>query len=147
MENSCFKVAVLFSVLWFGICQTKAQNLVPNPSFEEYSTCPSLEGQVSLCIGWLNPNQCSPDYFNGCANTTSMYSVPQYLQDGYLIAKSGNAYTSIFTYNHYDFNSSREYLQGKLIDSLQKKKILCGFLCLLGKQFICWRLSNKFSDQ
>ncbi|MBL7779146.1 MAG: hypothetical protein JNK66_12750 [Chitinophagales bacterium] len=29
-----------------------AQNLVPNPSFEEYDTCPDFAGQINRAVGY-----------------------------------------------------------------------------------------------
>ncbi len=135
MENSCFKVAVLFSVLWFGICQTKAQNLVPNPSFEEYSTCPTLQGQLQNAIDWVNPNHATPDYFNECNCAFSGPSVVNLCVPvnaiGYQEAKSGNAYTGLFTFS-YHVPNVREYIQTKLKSALKKNsKYYVGFYCNL----------------
>ena len=46
-----------------------AQNLVPNPSFEIYNTCPTNvnNGEPLQCIPWDGPTDASPDYFNICA--------------------------------------------------------------------------------
>src|SRR5690606_25879104 len=50
---------------------TMAQNLVPNPGFESYSSLPGNYGQYYLAIGWSNVNNNttgppygSPDYFH-----------------------------------------------------------------------------------
>lgn len=45
---------------------TKAQNLVPNPSFEQISTCPSSLAQLQLATGWISIE--SPDLFSTCAS-------------------------------------------------------------------------------
>lgn len=48
----------------------EAQNLVPNPGFEEYITCPKETGkrQVNI-IGWTQPTSGAMDYFNRCSAT------------------------------------------------------------------------------
>src|SRR5690606_30479231 len=54
--------------LWFSSLTGVGQNLVPNPSFEEYLECPfstvELQNQV---IGWYSWNE-SPDFFYECSN-------------------------------------------------------------------------------
>src|ERR1051325_2803024 len=72
-----------------------AQNLVPNPSFENYSSCPTAGGQVYKAIGWSNCGQ-TPDYCNACA-TAANFSVP-YNGFGYQPAATGNAYCDLWTY-------------------------------------------------
>ncbi len=63
-----------------GIC--RAQNLVPNGDFEQYSTCPLSQGEILNAIPWINPAVMgfggSPDYFNQCSPAvTNGQSVPQ----------------------------------------------------------------------
>ncbi len=100
----------------------KAQyNLVPNPSFEIYDTCPNNGGQIKFVASWTNPlYQTTPDYFNSCSPIQYHVSVPEnYL--GYEYAHTGNAFMDIVTYTHGPnplANDYREYLQVKLTDSL-----------------------------
>ena len=65
-------------------------NLVTNGNFENYSTCPTTFSQLYMCNGWLNVSrfflnegpcsfgytQCTSDYFNSCATSTSPVDVP-----------------------------------------------------------------------
>jgi hypothetical protein len=51
-------------VLWCLTSQAQ-QNLIPNASFEEYSACPSGEGQIFFANNWINILG-SVDYFNSC---------------------------------------------------------------------------------
>ncbi|MFA5782749.1 MAG: T9SS type A sorting domain-containing protein [Bacteroidales bacterium] len=73
-----------------------AQNLVPNPSFEEYDTCPSGYGGNNLSNGWF-PFRSSPDYFNACA-TDIHASVPINVF-GSQMAATGNAYCGFISYH------------------------------------------------
>src|SRR5262245_47267631 len=82
-----------------GICE--AQNLVPNPSFEDTIGCPSGYNQVSNATGWFIARQ-SPDYFNTCA-TWSGVSVPQN-DFGLQYPPSGNAYMGFFAKSHTSSN-------------------------------------------
>ena len=48
-----------------------AQNLVPNPSFEDTVHCPVPPlgtGLIQDAVGWINLGF-TPDYYNPCANT------------------------------------------------------------------------------
>lgn len=45
----------------------KAQNIIPNPGFETYSSLPTTYSQISRATGWVNPmgiTAGTPDYFN-----------------------------------------------------------------------------------
>lgn len=67
-----------------------AQNLVPNPSFEQYDTCPTSTNQVKYATGWsIDIN--SSDYFNSCANSGSVVDVPN-TSLGYQCPANGNAF-------------------------------------------------------
>jgi hypothetical protein len=42
---------------------------VPNPSFDNFTTCPVGFSQFSGFVSnWVNPNTATPDYMNACAN-------------------------------------------------------------------------------
>ncbi len=73
-----------------------AQNLVPNGSFEEYTTCPFNTGQIDRATGWTSFRS-SPDYFNSCADITSAVSVPKN-DAGFQYAADGDAYIGVITY-------------------------------------------------
>lgn len=49
-------------ILWLAAAQS--QNLVPNPSFENYNNCPTANSFP--VTSWFNPNTATPDYFNPC---------------------------------------------------------------------------------
>ena len=80
----------------------KAQNLVPNPSFENYSSCPNgvnscLPDDLTKCSGWFSANN-SPDYYNSCASLATNVSVPNNYS-GTQLASSGQGYCGIQTYS------------------------------------------------
>jgi OOP family OmpA-OmpF porin len=78
-----------------GVCS--GQNLVPNPSFENYTSCPhnysEFNNYVSNWTVWKN----NPDYWNAC-DTGPIASVP-YNCGGYQQAASGSAYAGIHTFS------------------------------------------------
>jgi hypothetical protein len=100
------------------------QNLVPNPSFEAYTLCPTIDNasDISYCLNWTNPTIYSPDYFNGCDTTAeSWYSVPEN-GFGFQSAHTGSAYSGIITMIEIN---GREYIQAELIDTLISNRKYC----------------------
>ncbi len=112
-------------------------NLVPNPSFEEYTRCPDGPGMLSwdgldpfpgfpriAPTGWINPTHASPDYFNACAGSIDESAGVPLNEFGYQFAKSGVAYCGLGpTDCGYPFSpcinySYSEYVQCKLIKKL-----------------------------
>lgn len=83
-------VLFLFScILLLNARIGSAQNLVPNPSFENYYNCPTTAGELYQCQSWTNFGW-TPDYFNSCSPGTTV-SVPTN-QFGFQYAATGTAY-------------------------------------------------------
>jgi hypothetical protein len=107
-------------LLCFALSEVNGQvNLVPNPSFEEYSQCPDPtilnpipNTTLELANGWTSPNGFSPDYFNVCSLNNN--SIPDN-DFGYQTARTGNAYVGLIDMLEID---SREYIQSELINEL-----------------------------
>lgn len=98
------------------------QNLVPNPSFEEYSECPNSPGgvgddELEKAIGWYKPNWATTDYCNSCAPTNSGVRVPNNWL-GYQEAFHGSAYALLGIYFEADPTVS-EYVQCNLLEPLK----------------------------
>ena len=113
--------AFLFLLL-FASVYTRAQNLVPNPSFETKVSCPDNFNQLELAQHWFSASTGTPDYFNSCffdnTHTWNGMDVPQNVE-GYQNAKSGNAYVGLIVYSLGYYNY-REYIECKLNSPLQK---------------------------
>lgn len=109
-------ISILLLLLSYSL---NAQNLVPNPSFEQYSSCPFSYSQLSFVTNWMNtaiyPWGGSPDYYNQCS-TVPLVGVPINIF-GFQQAKSGVAYTGIYLIQT-GFNSVREYLEVQLSNPL-----------------------------
>ena len=90
-----------------------SQNLVKNPSFEEYYECPNalgtFDGQVKF---WSTPTTGSTDYFNTCSK---VMSAPENF-NGVQHPKSGKAYAGFYFYAPSDY---REYIQAELTKALK----------------------------
>lgn len=72
----------------------RSQNLIQNPSFENYTACPTGFDQVSNAVGWSSYRE-TPDYLNSCGS--GMVSTPSNIM-GYQIPRTGNAYCGIITF-------------------------------------------------
>ena len=91
---------MLFTIAVNGI----AQNLVPNPSFEDTVSCPFSSGEMVKATGWTS--FCgTPDYFNSCNQFD--WGVPNNIF-GYQQAATGDAYAGFATYSS-DSPDSREF--------------------------------------
>lgn len=97
-----------------------SQNLVPNPSFEFYSSCPSGNSQIELAIPWTAATSISSsDYYNSCSlnfNVPNAYGVFQN-------AHTGNAYAGFTSLvGSSSTPSLREYVQIQLATPLNQNK-------------------------
>lgn len=109
------KSATLILFSFTGILFSIAQvNLVPNPSFEMYSSCPTSSGQITYSNNWMSPTLGTPDYYNSCS---SVMSVPVQGPGLFQNAADGNAFAGIWCY--YDASQYREYIQVMLSDTLK----------------------------
>lgn len=123
----CF-VAMLICFVVFNKANGQ-YNLVPNPSFEVYDTCPNFAGQIRYALPWINPLVGStPDYFNSCdtagmhlANTPNNFMCYQNARTGNAVA---GIVTASFPPNMAAWNY-REYLQIELLDTLESNREYC----------------------
>ncbi len=99
--------------------QSKAQNLVPNPSFEQNLGCPTGVSLIELKIvkSWFQPTAGTADYFNECARN-GQAGVPRNLS-GFRYPHSGKAYIGLILYAPKGY---REYFETKLLKPLVKGK-------------------------
>lgn len=103
-------VALLLTVSAAG------QNLVPNPSFEEYDFCSSQTNGPGWASSWFAPYPgSSPDYFNACSEYDHISVPTNYL--GFQEARSGEAYVGFFSYYFSGYNG-QEFLSIQLESSL-----------------------------
>jgi len=101
-----------------------AQNLVLNPGFEDFSTCPNFIDQMNRATHWGKPTPGTPDYFNSCTSFPSISTPTNGF--GNQEAFDGEAYAGLVTYVdtmvYGGFANYREYIQGKLSEPLQAGK-------------------------
>ena len=106
---------LLFTVYCLPIIGLHAQNLVPNPSFEEYTVCPNnyymLPNDWYTCSG-------DPDYFNACDSIGNIdFSVPQN-SFGYQHAFDGKAYCGFYSLSFTATPPYKEYIGCHLLTPL-----------------------------
>jgi len=104
---------IFFSFTIYKVHPIYAQtNLVPNPSFEQYNSCPNIYCGISLATGWHSAGY-TPDYYNSCDSPNGQFEwgTPSNAY-GYQYPASGNAYAGIETYGNFNL---REFLSAKLI--------------------------------
>ncbi|MFZ1617722.1 MAG: T9SS type A sorting domain-containing protein [Flavobacteriales bacterium] len=90
---------LLGCLLFVASPRCEAQNLVPNPSFEQIDSCPGIPPVLGFLPNarpqhWYSASG-SPDYFSACED--SVASVP-YNVFGYQEAFDGQAYTGMATF-------------------------------------------------
>ncbi len=83
-----------------------AQNLVPNPSFEDTIYCPNID-ETSALKNWSSYSA-SPDYYNVCANAVPNNGF------GYQIPANGQAYCGLYIYYDQTDTNYREMLGTQL---------------------------------
>lgn len=104
-----------------SFCKGQINNLVANPSFEDYSGCPNNTAQIDSADFWFQPLPLSTtDYFNSCT-INSIIDVPSN-NFGYQFAKTGNAYAGFAVYGH---GIHKEYLEGTLMQPLVANQKYC----------------------
>lgn len=123
MKRACL---IWLFVYTFTICSF-AQNLIANGGFENITNCPWGVGQISFAPVWSSANSyLNPSLFNACASISSIVSIPVNVDSslGYQYAHSGNGYSGINVFID-NYTYPKDYLQTKLIDSLDSGKYYC----------------------
>jgi hypothetical protein len=93
-----------------------AVNLVPNSSFESYTSCPTSFGQISVASPWDTPNTGTSDYLNACAPVVfPSVNVPSNEQ-GFQNALTGVGYAGLIPLSA--AADYREYIQAPLASPL-----------------------------
>lgn len=113
--------SLLFLICLLACGIAESQNLVPNPSFEDYSSCPSFASQLDRAVPWFNPNAGTPEYYNTCATWGSYMSLPAHATGGYQVPRTGEGFAGIYVFRT-DFANMREYVEVELLSPLEEGK-------------------------
>ncbi|MDB4292958.1 OmpA family protein [Maribacter sp.] len=107
---------VLLTVLLSLSNIVHGQNLVKNPSFEEFTNCPEELGNIEVDVpNWSKSSEGTTDYFNVCS---LRLGIPKNF-NGSQAAEFGTGYAGLYLSAPNDY---REYLQGELAERLVKGK-------------------------
>jgi hypothetical protein len=114
---------------FFILCSTVLgqTNLVINPSFEDYDTCPNNQDQVYFAPPWIG--YATADYWNSCGP----YAPQNWA--GYQYARTGTGYVGIGTYGCTD---CREYISGELTTALIATRKYCVEFYVSRSDCSCW---------
>ncbi|MCE2612836.1 OmpA family protein [Flavobacteriaceae bacterium D16] len=111
LQKTKYTYTIIFFLVYL-LCH--AQNLVKNPSFEQFEQCPVKLGNLDAdVVQWSTPTLGSTDYFHSC----SVHMGTPKNFNGEQAAKFGSGYAGLYLYAPDDY---REYLQGELITPLTK---------------------------
>lgn len=116
------KIKIL--ILFFAMpLITFAQNLVPNPSFESYISCPTdISHYIDRCSNWFTANGGAPDYYHSCSS--SIYADVPLNNYGFQNERTGeNAYIGSILFNLVP--NERDYAEVRLTNTLVAGKKYC----------------------
>lgn len=116
---------LIVCILYFLVFKISvAQNLVPDSSFEQNSSCPIFSAELYKSLNWFSPTTTTPDLFNVCSPIIiGGVNIPSN-SIGYQNALSGNGYSGIGI-SVSSGNNGREYVSVKLKDSLLVGQYFC----------------------
>lgn len=118
------KQYILLCSLLIIIVSLKAQNLVPNPSFETYTVCPQgfsgwygtyTPDEVKDAPPWSMATYGTADYFNECCTTSVGIPLNDVGGGSYQYARTGSAYMGVITKVGVN---NREYICAPLLSAL-----------------------------
>jgi hypothetical protein len=118
-RRSLFAFALSFALLlaFTAIAPRAAHavNLVPNDSFESFTSCPVGFSNMSDCVSWYAPTTGTSDYYNACVTGPNTPSVPTN-NFGFQNARTGVAYAGFIPYS--SAADYREYVETALASPL-----------------------------
>ncbi len=111
-----FAAFALLAAALLSARSARAVNLVPNPGFESYTSCPTSFSQIYQAAPWDTPTTGTSDYLNACAPMVfPSVNVPQNEQ-GYQPAHGGVGYAGLIPYSAAP--DYREYVSAPLLSPL-----------------------------
>jgi hypothetical protein len=113
-------ITIIFLTSWM---LAGAQNLVPNPSFEDTIQCPISISQFGSVEEWFQPTTGTTDYFNACCTGLCNAGIPANLM-GHQDGNGGNAYAGMILYMG-SFLNYREYVEVRLTAPLVSGQKYC----------------------
>ncbi len=126
--NKIVPLTILTLLICLQLSNGQTENLVLNPSFEQFEVCPQhytpQDRSHELIPFWKYPTMATPDYFNTCSHGVA--GVPKNFA-GVSEPKTGRGYMGLLAVGSIDKGkiNYREYIQGQLKLSLEKGQKYC----------------------
>ena len=111
-------IALVVTYGGFVGCVSAQTNLVPNPSFETLSACPTYFYQLPLATGWFSASRNAPDILNSCSTIQGFNVAP--VNPFAPQPKDGNGYLGILLW--YDDTTAKQFAEIGLSQTLIKEK-------------------------
>ena len=99
-------------LLLLSLSAAAQYNYVPNPSFEDYNSCPDGYSQMERCALWKAATSGTSDYLRDCGFISSV-GVPNN-NIGYQEARTGVSYAGVIAYSQNSIADYKEYIEVKL---------------------------------
>ena len=105
----CFFEAICQEVATSARCQLGdiSNSLVPNPSFEEFSTCPDYFAQTERLVSWIKGTQSSSEFYVGSPTCPDEWYYPDGLNR---TAVDGDGFVSLYRNPTWSPNTYYEYI-------------------------------------
>ncbi len=128
LKLSSINMREIIIIIFFTFCamSPKAQNLIPNPSFEDTVLRVT---PLFLPTNWAVPNFSSPDYFTSLnwSSVATDGSPQNYIENQ--LPNSGEGYMGLVIYSFGGSSTNtkrfREYIQNRISATLQKDSVYC----------------------
>jgi gliding motility-associated-like protein len=104
---------IILTALLFAAGSAGAQNLFPNPDFEQYISCPDKVSQHDRCAGWNGWAHNTPDYYN-CG-----YYEQYFTGYPYATPYSGTGVMGFVNVSNDHFGTYTEGIIGRLVHTLK----------------------------
>ena len=124
MEKKIYVNLLLLLVLGFSF-STEAQNLIYNPSFEEWSECPRDIKLLENAFGWKSVGQ-TVDLFDDCG-AENYQLIPNLFVPKSAFGSTHASFGISFPFSIRSDTIFREYLQGSLTKELKNKNYYLSF--------------------
>ncbi|HEX5168059.1 MAG TPA: gliding motility-associated C-terminal domain-containing protein [Cyclobacteriaceae bacterium] len=114
-------------LIWASMKVIQAQNLVPNPDFEDFKRLPCKLNEYlvqDLLTDWFQPLPTTTDYWNTLGSDSCFLSPP--VPDNRFRSGTGSAGLITAYYNAGNASEYKEYLEVKLKEPMQKNKFYAG---------------------
>ena len=119
-----WKAGLVLGVFGLNMGSGVAQNLVPNPSFEDTAFCESWHPVYLQAANWYNANLATPDIWDCDTLDPCGWRIMDPTDfgvqtKGYLYSFDGHRHAGAFQWYGYGGSTTRDYLLVELLDSLE----------------------------